>query len=53
MPPALSVVIPTLNESRSIAALLGDLRTLRAPHEIIVVDGGSTDETAAIAVALG
>jgi rSAM/selenodomain-associated transferase 2 len=40
-----SVIIPTLNE----AALLGEaVRRLRGqrPHEIIVVDGGSTDATA-------
>ncbi len=52
-PLALSVVIPTLNEARSIAALLGDLRSLDVPHEIIVVDGGSTDDTAGIAAQLG
>jgi rSAM/selenodomain-associated transferase 2 len=52
-PLALSVVIPTLNEARSIAALLGDLRSLDVSHEIIVVDGGSTDETVAVAAQLG
>jgi rSAM/selenodomain-associated transferase 2 len=52
-PLALSVVIPTLNEARSIGALLGDLCSLDVSHEIIVVDGGSTDETAAIAAQLG
>jgi rSAM/selenodomain-associated transferase 2 len=43
-----SVIIPTLNE----AALLGEaVRRLRGqrPHEIIVVDGGSTDATADVA----
>jgi rSAM/selenodomain-associated transferase 2 len=43
-----SVIIPTLNE----AALLGEaIRRLRGqrPHEIIVVDGGSTDATADVA----
>jgi rSAM/selenodomain-associated transferase 2 len=41
---AISVIIPTLNE----APILGDtIAALRAqsPHEIIVVDGGSTDGT--------
>jgi rSAM/selenodomain-associated transferase 2 len=52
-PLALSVVIPTLNEARSIAALLGDLRSLDVSHEVIVVDGGSTDETVRIAAQLG
>jgi rSAM/selenodomain-associated transferase 2 len=45
-----SVIIPALNE----AACLGEtLRQLQAhgPHEILVVDGGSTDATCAIAAA--
>jgi rSAM/selenodomain-associated transferase 2 len=44
----ISIVIPTLNE----AACLGEtLRRLRAeePHEVLVVDGGSTDDTCRIA----
>jgi rSAM/selenodomain-associated transferase 2 len=43
-----SVIIPTLNEA---ACLPDTLRTLRAQHpqEIIVVDGGSTDATCALA----
>ena len=44
--PRLSVVIPTLNESRHIDALLDDLQPLRADgHELILVDGGSDDDT--------
>jgi rSAM/selenodomain-associated transferase 2 len=44
----ISVVIPALNEA---TALPETLRSLRAqqPHEIIVVDGGSTDATCAAA----
>jgi uncharacterized protein len=45
----LSIVIPTLNEERSLAALLEDLALLRVPHEVIVADGGSTDGTRAVA----
>lgn len=42
----ISIIIPVLNESASIAAILSSLQPLRARGaEIIVVDGGSTDNT--------
>src|SRR5262245_28277595 len=41
---SVSVVIPTLNEEQGLADTLQLLRRQR-PHEIIVVDGGSTDAT--------
>lgn len=48
--PQLSVIIPTLDEASCIAGLLGDLAPLRAwGHELILVDGGSTDATVTIA----
>ena len=43
----LSVIIPALNEEKSIAATLESVMAVE-PHEIIVVDGGSTDRTCAI-----
>ena len=47
-PCRLSVIIPTLNESDAIAPLLKSLRRQLGNHdEILVVDGGSTDETVA------
>jgi rSAM/selenodomain-associated transferase 2 len=46
----LSIIIPTLNEEACLRQTLQHLLTLRpAPAEIIVVDGGSTDQTAGIA----
>jgi rSAM/selenodomain-associated transferase 2 len=51
--PTLSVVVPTLNEAHTLPALLADLAALRLPHEVVVVDGGSADATAAIADAAG
>ena len=46
----LSVIVPALDEAEGIAAALEALAPLRAAgHEVIVVDGGSTDATAAIA----
>ena len=48
--PRLSIVIPARNEAQRIAATLASLRSLRAGgHEVIVVDGGSTDATWALA----
>jgi len=42
----LSVIIPALNEAAAITATLQALQSLRARgHEVIVVDGGSTDLT--------
>lgn len=45
----LSVIIPTLNESAALPALLRALRGDGNIDEIIVVDGGSTDDTCRIA----
>lgn len=49
----LSIIVPALDEAAGIASTLEALAPLRAAgHEVIVVDGGSTDRTAAIAKAL-
>ena len=49
----LSIVVPTLNEAGGIRAALEALAPLRARgHEVIVVDGGSEDGTAALAAGL-
>ena len=45
--PYLSLVVPTLNEERHLAAALIAARSVDA--EIIVSDGGSTDQTVAVA----
>ena len=52
-PPRLAIVIPTLNERAHIGDLLADLGMLRSPHEIIVADGGSSDDTIELAEGRG
>jgi rSAM/selenodomain-associated transferase 2 len=41
----LSIIIPTLNASRTLPGTLACLRGCHLPYEIIVADGGSTDFT--------
>ncbi|MFL6209877.1 MAG: TIGR04283 family arsenosugar biosynthesis glycosyltransferase [Pyrinomonadaceae bacterium] len=48
-----SIIIPTLDEAGSIGALLGALTRLPGAPEVTVVDGGSRDDTCAIARACG
>ncbi len=48
--PALSIIVPCLNEAAILAERLDALQPLRARgHEIILVDGGSADATLALA----
>ena len=49
--PGLSVVIPALNAAQTLPGVLAALGS--APAEIVLVDGGSTDATRAIAAAAG
>jgi 4,4'-diaponeurosporenoate glycosyltransferase len=52
--PAVSVIIPARDEAANIGRLVESLRAqTQPPHEIIVVDDNSTDETAACATAAG
>jgi len=48
-----SVIIPTLNEARELPATLQRIHANPPPHEVIVVDAGSTDETTRLAAAAG
>lgn len=47
----ISIIIPTLNEEVGIITFLTKLQALRPQCELIVVDGGSDDDTAALAEA--
>ncbi len=52
--PSITVVIPALNDSAMLTRCLADLAAQWRPaDEIIVVDNGSTDDTAAVAEAAG
>jgi len=44
----ISIIIPVLNEGNTIGACLDRLNEQTEPHEIVVVDGGSLDNTRAV-----
>lgn len=51
--PSLSIILPVLNEAAGLAAQLAELQSLRASGvELVVVDGGSSDGSAAQPAAL-
>ena len=52
-PESVSVIVPTLNEELELAGCLASLADQRGIEEVIVADGGSSDETARKARALG
>lgn len=47
------VIIPAFNESDALPAVLADLAALDPPVDVVVVDDGSTDDTADVARASG
>lgn len=49
----ISIVLPAKNEADGLRKTLPDLRRMQPEAEVIVVDDGSTDDTAAVAVAHG
>ncbi len=51
-PSRISVIIPVFNEQDAIEKVIGDIPS-HLPSEIIVVDNGSTDQTAKLAAAMG
>jgi glycosyltransferase involved in cell wall biosynthesis len=52
-PRSVSVLIPAMNEAAAVGALVEELAATAPWHEILVIDDGSTDETAAVAATAG
>lgn len=44
-----SIIIPTLNEAKTISKIVASLRKLSGEFEVIVADGGSADDTVSLA----
>ena len=53
MPPRAIVIIPAFNEEASLPGVLSDLRSHAPDFDVLVVDDGSSDRTAAVAAANG
>ncbi len=49
----LGVVVPTIDEAAFLPDLLDDLHTFVPPHRVVVVDGGSIDDTPRLAADAG
>jgi len=46
-------IVPALNEEKSIAAVIAEIRATDPEFHVLVIDDGSTDHTAAVAAASG
>jgi glycosyltransferase involved in cell wall biosynthesis len=46
-------IVPALNEDRSIAAVIAEIRAADPEFDVVVIDDGSTDRTAAVAAESG
>jgi glycosyltransferase involved in cell wall biosynthesis len=54
LPPTLSIIVPMLNEIEQLPELMAHLHQWqRRGHEVLLIDGGSNDNSASVAKALG
>lgn len=53
IPPAVSLVIPTINEENNLRTLLPELFALAPLPQVIISDGGSRDNTETVALSFG
>ena len=53
MKPSVSIIIPALNEGDSIGSTLDSVMKSGSDIEVLLVDGGSTDQTTEVALACG
>src|SRR3954468_16185940 len=53
VPPRVSICLPARNEAATIGAIVAEAVRLDVVTEVVVLDDGSTDDTAAVACAAG
>lgn len=53
LPPRLLVIVPAWNEEQTLPAVIAEVRDAVPDADVLVVDDGSTDRTAAVAAAAG
>lgn len=53
MPPSITILLPAFNEEQSIGNTVSTLKQLYPDHEVLVIDDGSTDNTAEVAMSAG
>lgn len=53
MPNRVLIIVPAWNESRNVGVTVSEIRAADAGYDVVVVDDGSTDDTAAVARAAG
>lgn len=53
MPNRVLIIVPAWNESRNVGVTVSEIRAADAGYDVVVIDDGSTDDTAAVARTAG